>query len=214
MVCARRKMPLLAVLSFEQNCHPADRMCLIGNVGLTSRQSEPANDRHPAGSKNRCFGQGNATAVAFEIPAHADAFGVVAAKTGMRPIRLFEGIDHQSRRNTVWGQPSARISKQTNNCSRMTPIIANRMIRLVFVNSTVGTWDIWTDFLNSSTFCFSDSQFYFEEATSERPTEFAAIEVPEACSPSSLILTLTLATPYQETRERVISRTSENVWAT
>src|SRR6266478_8186614 len=109
--------PLFAVRQFEQNRHAAHCLRSIRDIWLSSRQRKPSNDWHTTGKENRSLGERNAVTVAIEATSDADTFGMVAAKTGMRCVHLFKGVDHRYRRECARRQPAARIRKQTSNSS-------------------------------------------------------------------------------------------------
>ena len=88
------RAPLFAVRQFEENRHTAHRVRCISDIWLSSRQCKPSNDWHTAREKNRGLGQRNAATIALEVTADADTLGMIAAKTGMRSIHLFESIYH------------------------------------------------------------------------------------------------------------------------
>src|SRR5882724_4303199 len=89
--------PLFAVRQVEQHRHAAHCVRRIRDVWLSSRQRKSSNDWHTTGKENRSLGEGKGVTVALEVTSDADTLGMVAAKTGMRPVHLFKTVYHQCR---------------------------------------------------------------------------------------------------------------------
>ena len=80
----------------------------------------PPNENRPItgtrpGLKTAAFESRAPCAVALEITADADAFGMIAAETGMDSVVPFKLVDEPRGRQRLWAEPAAQIEKSCHN---------------------------------------------------------------------------------------------------
>src|SRR5580704_2447975 len=117
-----RRPPLFAIGEPEQKPQAADHIRPVGSIWIAAAKREPPGHGYASRLKEDGLGEPRSSAVALEITADADAFGMIAPKTGMDSAGSLKCIDESRGRQRIRAEPAAQIEKcscnaQDNNCN-------------------------------------------------------------------------------------------------
>src|SRR5271154_6439374 len=110
-----RRPPLFAIREPEQKPQAADHGRRVGNTWIAAAKREPPAHGHAPRSEDDGLREPRSLTVALEITADADAFGMIAAETGIDSVGPLKRVDEPRGRQRVWTEPAAQIEKSSRN---------------------------------------------------------------------------------------------------
>src|SRR5579863_8564939 len=109
-----RGAPFFSIPEPEQKPQAADHLRPVRNIWIAAAERKSAEDGYASRLKDDGLREPRSRAVALEITADADAFGMIAAKTGMKSGGALKCIDESRGSQRIGAEPAAQIEK----CSR------------------------------------------------------------------------------------------------
>jgi hypothetical protein len=112
------RSPFLAIGQTKQKSQATDLVGRVGNIRIAAPERKAADDRHAAGLEDNGFREARSLAVAIEKTADANAFGMIAAKTGVDSVDSLKTGDEPRRRKFMRTEPTAQIEKCSRNAEK------------------------------------------------------------------------------------------------